>query len=112
MGSGISHLYDGTKGAKPSLLIPNASINLNIGNNAGIGTGGVGGSFAPEDFSIILKPGDMVVLIREFHNMPIGTIGKILSRQDKTHYKIRFYDKQQQDIGVYVTPRSFFRFLK
>ena len=112
MGSGISHLYDGTKGAKPNLLIPNASINLNIGTNAGIGTGGVSGSFAPEDFSIVLKPGYMVVLIREFHNMPIGTIGKILSRQDMTHYKIRFYNKQKHIIGVFVTPRSFFRIVK
>lgn len=111
MGSGNSHLYNGTNGSKPNLLIPSAGVNV-TGTKAGIGTGGVGGSFAPEDFSIVLKPGDMVILIREFHNMPIGTIGKILSQQDRTHYKIRFYDKQQHYIGVYVTPRSFFRFLK
>lgn len=112
MGSGISHLYDGTKGTKPDLLIPNASINLKTGTNDGMGAGTGGSDFDTEDYSVVLKPGDMVVLIRKFHNMPIGTIGKILSRQDKTHYKIRFYDKQQRPIGVFVTPRSFFRFLK
>ena len=112
MGSGNSHLYDGTKGAKPNLLIPGVGTNLGTGSSSDIGTGGVGGGFTPEDSSATLKSGDMVVLIREFRNMPIGTIGKILSQQDRTHYKIRFFNKGGSVIGVYITPRSFFKFLR
>lgn len=114
MGSGISHLYEGTYGSKPNLLIPSVSIKTNkttnYANGSG-GAGGVGGGFSSEDFSIGLKNRDLIVLIREFRGMPIGTMGLIISKADKTHYKIRFFYKDGDTIGVYLTPRSAFKLL-
>lgn len=111
MGSGNSHLYKGTQGTRPKSFTPGLGTGPNAGSSGDIGTGGVGGEFTHGGYSEVFKPGEMVVLIKEFHNMPIGTIGEILIQTDKTHYQIRFYDTEYHTIGDFITPRSYFRFL-
>lgn len=116
MGSGKSNLYEGTVGSKPRLFLPNnndsLSNNLSTSSEHSIGRGsGTGGSYAAGNASTGFMPGDIVILIREFQHMPIGTIGKILSHEDKTRYVIEFYERSGATIGTFVTPKRYFRLL-
>ena len=116
MGSGKSNLYEGTVGSKPRLFIPNnndsLSNNLSAGNEHSTGrVSETGGSYAAGNTSTGFLPGDIVILTREFQHMPIGTIGKILSREDKTHYVIEFYEHSGATIGLFVPPKRYFKLL-
>lgn len=51
-----------------------------------------------------MKELDVVKLIKEFNNLPIGTKGAIVLKYDSTYYEVEFFDKHGDTIGVYTTP--------
>lgn len=107
MGSGVSHLYDNTHGSQLSFYVPTSTGDNGTG---GIPSGGAGSyTGSGKSLSEQYFPGDMVVLIRKFKGLPVGTIGKILSKVDKSHYKVDFYDEEHHSTAVLVTPRSYIR---
>lgn len=51
-----------------------------------------------------MKELDIVKLIKEFNELPIGTQGAIVLEYDGTYYEVEFFDSNGDTIGVYTTP--------
>lgn len=51
-----------------------------------------------------MKELDVVKLIKEFNNLPIGTKGTIVLEYDGTYYEVEFFASNGDTIGVYTTP--------
>ena len=51
-----------------------------------------------------MKELNVVKLIKEFNNLPIGTQGAIVSEYDCTYCEVEFFDSNGDTIGVYTTP--------
>ena len=51
-----------------------------------------------------MKELDVVRLIKEFNELPIGTKGAIVLEYDGTYYEVEFVDSNGDTIGVFTTP--------
>lgn len=51
-----------------------------------------------------MKELNVVKLIKEFNNLPIGTQGAIVLEYEGTYYEVEFFDSNGDTIGVYTTP--------
>lgn len=51
-----------------------------------------------------MKELDVVKLVKEFNDLPIGTQGAIVLEYDGTYYEVEFFDSNGDTIGVYTTP--------
>ena len=49
---------------------------------------------------------DVVKLIKEFEELPIGTKGAIVLDYDGIYYEVEFFDSNGDTIGVFTTPRD------
>lgn len=51
-----------------------------------------------------MKELDVVKLVNEFNELPIGTQDAIVLEHDGTYYEVEFFDSNGDTIGVYTTP--------
>ena len=51
-----------------------------------------------------MKELNVVKLIKEFNNLPIGTQGAIVLEYEGTYYEVEFFDSNGDTIGVYTAP--------
>ena len=51
-----------------------------------------------------MKELDVVKLIRDFADIPAGTIGTIVLEYDGTHFEVEFVDEDGDTIDVITTP--------
>ncbi|WP_019892407.1 DUF4926 domain-containing protein [Allobaculum stercoricanis] len=51
-----------------------------------------------------MKELDVVELIKEFNELPVGTQGAIVLEYDGTYYEVEFFDSTGDTLGVYTTP--------